>query len=165
MAYHRVSPLYKSLRSSPALLRPSPTQPNRFAHESYGGGGGNPKGETPQEQGSNPSAQKEHPGPPPPTEGQGTGGGPTKATGSGHNTKERSSSSGVENRGRAVDGAQPKILNQNAPVEESEDVKQHNAEYAKRHDRTSQGQADEKVDPKFWSGRFLSILTALNILH
>ena len=54
-------------------------------------------------------------------------------------------------------GAQPKILSQNAPVEESEDVKQHNAEYAKRHDRNAGDHADEKVDPKFWSGRLLAV--------
>lgn len=162
MVYHRVSPLCKSLRLSPTLLRPSPNQQNRFAHESYGGGGGNPKGENPQEQGSNPSAPKEHPGPPPPTEGQGSGGGPTKATESGHNSKEKpSSSSGVKSKESAVGGAQPKILNQNAPTEETEDVKQHNAEYAKRHDRTGGDHADEKVDPKFWSGRCPSILTIL----
>ena len=58
-------------------------------------------------------------------------------------------------------GAQPKILNQSTPTEESEDVKQHNAEYAKRHDRTGGDHADEKVDPKFWSGRFLSTLAIL----
>lgn len=164
MAYHRVSPLYKSVRLSRTLLNPPSIQQNRFAHESYGGGEGNPKGEAPQQQGSNPSAEKEHPGPPPPTEGQGKGGGPTKATESGHNTEENTSSS---SRGRnAVDGAQPKILNQNAPIEESEDVKQHNAEYAKRHDRTNStggDQADQKVDPKFWSGRLQLILTVLPI--
>lgn len=150
MTYLRVSPLYRSVRFSRTLLRPTSIQQYRYAHESYGGGEGNPKGESPQQQGSNPSAEKEHPGPPPPTEGQGTGGGPTKATESGHNTEENSSSGSSSSSSRsgskenAVDGAQPKILSENGPIEESEDVKQHNAEYAKRHDRTGDTGRDQE---------------------
>jgi hypothetical protein len=165
MVQLRVSPFYRSLQNSRTALRSASIQQYRHAHESYGGGEGNPKGENPQQQGSNPSAEKEHPGPPPPAEGQGTGGGPTKATESGHNTPENASSNdhGNKNKGNGVDGAQPKILNQGVPAEESEDVKQHNAEYAKRFDRpdTKAGdQDDQKVDPKYWSGRFQSFPTS-----
>lgn len=146
MAYLRVSPLYRSGRFSRTLLRPTSSQQYRYATGSYGGGEGNPKGESPQQQGSNPSAEKEHPGPPPPTEGQGTGGGPTKATESGHNTEENASSGSSRggSKGSTVDGAQPKILSPGAPTEESEDVKQHNAEYAKRPDRTSDTGRDQE---------------------
>ena len=38
----------------------------RFASGDYGSGEGDPRGERPQEQGPNPSEDKEHPGPPPP---------------------------------------------------------------------------------------------------
>lgn len=163
MTYIRLSPIYQSSQFSRAVLRPVSSQQHRFAHESYGGGQGNPKGETPQKQGSNPSAEKEHPGPSPPIEGQGTGGGPTKAPRAGQKTAEGFSGSSNDdgNKGNSLNGAQPKILNQNAPVEESEDVKRHNADYVKRHDRQGNingDQADQKVDPKYWSGRSQLIL-------
>ena len=157
-----MSPFYRAIPFSRTVLRPTSAQQYRSAHESYGGGEGNPKGEAPQQQGANPSAEKEHPGPPPPTQGQGTGGGPTKATKSGHNTEESSGNSGNDGES-AVKDAQPKILSQDSPVEESEDVKQHNADYAKRHDRPgaiSGEQADQKVDPKYWSGRSQSFSIA-----
>lgn len=128
-----------------------------YAHQSYGGGEGDPKGENPQDQGSNPSADKEHPGPPPPTEGQGSGGGPTKAKEEGHNTSDNSSSQGGGNKGTASSsGAQPKILNEGPPAEQSDDVKQHNKEMANRYDRagTQVGeQQDEKVGKGYWSGK------------
>jgi len=59
----------------------------RFASGDYGSGAGDPKGENPQEQGANPSADKEHPGPPPPKVGQNTGGA-TKAGAEGHNASQ-----------------------------------------------------------------------------
>lgn len=167
MVHLRVSPLYRSIQNSRTALRLTSIQQYRHAHESYGGGEGNPKGENPQQQGSNPSAEKEHPGPPPPAEGQGTSGGPTKATESGHNTQENASSgnNGHKKRGNAIDGAQPKILDQGVPAEESEDVKQHNAEYAKRFDRpdTKADEEEQKVDAKYWSGRFQGILPDLSL--
>lgn len=137
-----------------------------YAHQSYGGGEGDPKGENPQDQGSNPSAEKEHPGPPPPTEGQGSGGGPTKANESGHNTKDNASSHGGGSQGggskgaASSSGAQPKILNEGPPAEQSDEVKQHNREMANRHDRagTQVGkQEDEKVGKGYWSGKMSPI--------
>ena len=125
---------------------------------SYGGGEGDPKGENPQEQGSNPSAELEHPGPPPPSAGQGTGGGPTKAGESGQNTKQNDSSSGGNKDAteqKSVSGSRPKILGENDP-EHSEDVKAHNEDMKKRHDRPQEGvepDAKDNVDPKFWSGK------------
>lgn len=118
---------------------------NRFyAGQSYGGGEGDPKGEKPQEQGSNPSADLEHPGPPPPDVGKGTGGGPTKAGEGGHNTQQNNSSGGSSGGGGKQSGAsqsnggpQPKIHSEGTPAEESAEVKAHNEDMGKRHDRAN----------------------------
>lgn len=138
----------------------SSTQRRLYAHQSYGGGEGDPKGENPQDQGSNPSAEKEHPGPPPPAEGQGSGGGPTKADETGHNTQENSSSGTGSKDGKTKSpnksAAQPKILSEGVPTEQSDEVKQHNKEMANRHDRagTSVGDGEkEKVGKGYWSGK------------
>lgn len=112
------------------------TPQRRLAHGSYGEEEGDPNGEAPQDQGSNPSADKEHPGPPPPAEGRGSSGGPTRATDSGKRTRDNSSSNdnGREER-PPKSGAQPKILNEGLPTELSDEVRQHNEEMAHRHDR------------------------------
>lgn len=163
----RVSALLRSRvaggrQISQARLAFAPIHQRRtYAHEgsSYGGGEGDPKGENPQEQGSNPSAELEHPGPPPPSVGQGTGGGPTKAGEAGHNTKQNDSSSGGDKDAteqKSVSGSRPKILSENDP-EHSEDVKAHNEDMKKRHDRPQEGvepDAKDNVDPKFWSGKY-----------
>ena len=100
MARLRMTPVFRpitSIRSSPrSLLSPLYTQQHRLyaGGSSYGGGEGDPKGENPQDQGSNPSADLEHPGPAPPKVGQGTGGGPTKSGSEGHNTLHNDSSDG-----------------------------------------------------------------------
>ena len=148
------------------------TSQHRFyAQQSYGGGEGDPKGEDPQNQGSNPSADLEHPGPPPPAEGQGTGGGPTKAYEGGHNVGQNRSSgssssssaaekkpSGSEGSGKAAsNGAQPKIYSASPPEEHSEEVKQHNREMDNRHGRAQNkvdGDGDHDVGKGFWSGEF-----------
>ena len=162
----RVSPLFRSLavprhhlpRTPPALS--FTFQCRTYAHEggsSYGGGEGDPKGENPQEQGSNPSADLEHPGPPPPSVGQGTGGGPTKAGESGQNTQANESSGGSNKASpeqKSVSGSRPKILGENDP-NYSEEVKAHNEDMKKRHDRPQEGvehDAKDNVDKSFWSG-------------
>ncbi|KAL8947568.1 MAG: hypothetical protein Q9222_006160 [Ikaeria aurantiellina] len=141
-------------RSSP---RPSSlaTQQHRFyAGQSYGGGQGDPKGENPQEQGANPSADKEHPGPPPPDVGKGTGGGPTKKDGEGHNTQQGSSGGGSEQSGasQSSGGPQPKIHSEKIPTEESDDVKAHNEAMTKRHDRAmaESNNKGDTVEKGFW---------------
>lgn len=121
-----------------------------YAQQSYGGGEGDPKGENPQDQGSNPSADLEHPGPPPPDAGKGTGGGPTKAPGGGHNgnpnessgSSSKSPASGGDGGKSASNGAQPKIYNAKVPEEQSEDVKKHNREMDNRYDH-AQNRIDE----------------------
>ena len=136
-------------------------QSHTYASSSYGGAGGDPKADNPQSQGSNPSADQEHPGPPPPAAGQGTGGGPTKADKDGHNTQQNdSSSSGRSNSGSSVSGvssgAKPKIHSTNSPPEPNEEVRRHNEEHSKRHDRSetrSKDDGGQKVDKGFWSGR------------
>ncbi|KAI4109402.1 MAG: hypothetical protein L6R37_000559 [Teloschistes peruensis] len=132
-------------------------QQRSYAGQDYGGGQGDPKGETPQKQGSNPSADKEHPGPPPPDVGKGTGGGPTKAHEGGHNTQQNESSSGGSKQSGAkqsTSGPQPKIHAENTPAEENDDVKAHNEDMAKRHDRAN-AEVDSKgetVEKGFWKG-------------
>ena len=144
----RIAPTaYQSLRS-----RPNSTQ-------GYGDGQGDPKAETPQQQGSNPSADLEHPGPPPVKEGQGSGSGPTKGSSEGHNSSPSSSSSSSSG-GSATrsSGAQPKIHDErDGPASNGSkqaEVDQHNRDFENRHGRAQSetGSGDEKVDKSFWSG-------------
>lgn len=80
---------------------------------------------------------------------QGTGGDKSKADDPSHNTQQNSSGSS-----KGSNDAQPKILNEGIPAVESEEVKQHNEDMAKRHDRAETHADDEsiKVDKKYWSG-------------
>ncbi|KAL9133747.1 MAG: hypothetical protein Q9175_005076 [Cornicularia normoerica] len=169
MARPRLTPVFRpmtTIRCSPrSLLAPAYAQQHRLyaGGSSYGGGEGDPKGENPSDQGSNPSADLEHPGPPPPSVGQGTGGGPTKGGAQGHNTQQNESSSSggqasTSGSGGASggDGPQPKIHKHNAPEEHthSDEVRAHNEDMAKRHDRPNEKSADkeDKVDKGYWSG-------------
>ncbi|OCK78586.1 hypothetical protein K432DRAFT_383772 [Lepidopterella palustris CBS 459.81] len=159
-----------SLRSSflHPFLRPSPrtslqATSQRFASGDYGSGEGNSTGENSQKQGSNPSADKEHPGPPSPKAGQGTGAGPTKGLSDGNNTRNSKQSSSPASSGgskKGIKGAQPKILHANPPTgeDESESVRQHNKEMEgraeKAHERVSNMDAEkDKVPAGFWSGQ------------
>ncbi|MCJ1389175.1 hypothetical protein MMC18_002030 [Xylographa bjoerkii] len=166
MAFLKSSPRLRSLLVQPSriyLPRSITTQQHRlYAQQSYGGGEGDPKGETPQQQGSNRvSADKEHPGPPPPDVGKGTGGGPTKAGSDGNDAQQHGgagSSSGAGSSGStpSKSGASPKIHSENIPAEESAEVKKHNEELEKRHDRASNKVDDDgrdNVNKKFWSGK------------
>ncbi len=172
MAPLRLTSVFRPITSIPSpsrsLLSPAFTQQHRlYAGSSYGGGEGDPKGENPSDQGSNPSADLEHPGPPPPSVGQGTGGGPTKKGAEGHNTQENSSSGGQASTsgsggasGGEADKPQPKILSSDAPEEHthSDEVRAHNEDMAKRHDRPnekSEGE-DDAVDKGFWKGKFVA---------
>ncbi|KAK4697182.1 hypothetical protein P7C71_g853, partial [Lecanoromycetidae sp. Uapishka_2] len=164
MAALRVYPVFRSIRTIQptrslfrATLPSAYAQQHRFyAGSSYGGGDGDPKGESPQDQGSNPSAHLEHPGPPPPDVGKGTGGGPTKAGGEGHNTQQNQSS-GSQASSSGGGGAQPKIHKHDAPGEQdhSDDVKAHNKDMDQRHDRATEKSPDkdDKVDKGFWAGQ------------
>lgn len=149
--------------SSPArcLITSKLSSHSRPYASSYGDGEGDPKGEDPQNQGSNPSAELEHPGPPPPAEGQGTGGGPTKAGKDGHNTQQNDSSGGrsggksdAGSKGSS-NGAQPKIHNETPPAEPSEDVKKHNEDFDNRYGAQNKSDHNEKdkVGKGFWSGK------------
>ena len=166
MAFLKSSATLRNLlvkRSRAHVPRSIAPQQNRFyAHQSYGGGEGDPKGETPQQQGANPvSADKEHPGPPPPDVGKGTGGGPTKAGSDGNNAQQHGgagsgSGNGSSGSTQSKSGASPKIHSENMPAEESADVKKHNEELENRHDRASNKVDDEgkdNVSKKFWSGK------------
>lgn len=163
-----ISRTITTIRSSPrSLTSPAYAQQHRLyaGGSSYGGGEGDPKGENPSDQGSNPSADLEHPGPPPPSAGSGTGGGPTKSGKEGHNTQQNDASNGggqtstSESGGASGgegDGPQPKIHKQNAPEEHthSDEVRAHNADMEKRHDRPNEKSAEkeDKVDKGYWSG-------------
>ena len=164
----RLTPVFRpitSTRSSPrSLLLPAYAQQHRLyaGGSSYGGGEGDPKGENPSEQGPNPSAHLEHPGPPPPAVGQGTGGGPTKKGAGGHNTPENSSEGQASTSGSGGSsggeggGPQPKIHKHDSPAEHthSDEVRAHNEDMKKRHDRPNEKSTDDdKVDKGFWMGK------------
>lgn len=136
-----ISIVHPLLRFSPQAYSASLRKGRFYASQSYGSGEGDPKGENPQEQGANPSESQEHPGPPSPNTAE--GGQKTKQT-----SPSKSSSSSSENSG----GPQPKIFNEKVPTEESEDVKKHNEDLSKRHDRPN-AEVDvkgETVEKGFW---------------
>ena len=162
MAFRTSSSAIRYLTANAFKLRirhSESTQQNRFyAQQSYGGGEGDPKGENPQQQGSNPSADLEHPGPPPPDVGKGTGGGPTKAGDKEQSTKQHGASGGTGTSGskQSSSGAQPKIHSTSAPTEGSEGVKKHNEEFEQRKHGKATNEVDDKgkdnVGKGFWSG-------------
>lgn len=128
-----------------------------YAHQSYGGGEGNPKGENPQDQGPSQSSSLEHPGPSPPPAGRGTGGGPTKGEDHEQSVAGKKGSKEPE-RPATSHGAKPAIHSEGTPAEESEEVKQHNKELENRHDRASNKVAmndKDKVEKGFWSGELI----------
>ena len=154
---HR-APLANRSASSPVtspLPRFISVSQRRLASQDYGSGSGSPEGENPQAQPSSTiTSDKEHPGPAPPDVGKGTGGGPTKKDEGGHGPPHSgpSGKKGKEDLG----GAQPKILSEGSgPKEESEEVRRHNEDMTKRHDRPREGvddQGNDYVDKGFWSG-------------
>jgi len=122
----------------------------------YGSGSGDPKGENPQDQGANPSADLEHPGPPPPKEGEGSGAGPTK----GGKESSNSGSASKQSKGtQNTDNPQPKISNPNPPSEgESAEVREHNKQMDQRAETasnkaSSKEQEKDKVGKDFWKGK------------
>jgi hypothetical protein len=141
----------------------------------YGSGDGNPAGEHPQQQGKRGREDLEHPGPAPPKVGQGNKTSPNSdsfnSSSSGNSTSSDSSKSSSQDASSSsssdavatdkdvknVKGAQPKILNESSPKEESEEVKQHNAEMEQRaekaHGQVSKEDAQkDNVAKGFWSG-------------
>ena len=136
-----------------------------YASQSYGGGEGDPRGESPQKQGSSPAtSDAEHPGPSPPDVGKGTGGGPTKKGSSGHGGKDTMGSSREGSKQTSGGGplseaaAQPKIHKHETPHPDThtEDVRAHNAEVAKRRDKPHEGSSNDgdRVDGDYWKGEF-----------
>lgn len=125
-----------AFRSTVSTRAAFTTTPRTLATSDYGSGSGDPKGENPQSQGANPSADKEHPGPPPPAAGKGSGSGPTKGGDKdAHQGKSPNSSEGKKgtsggDQASSGNGAQPKILAESPPKEseQSQEVKEHNQE-------------------------------------
>jgi len=134
--------------------------PRVQATSDYGSGKGDPKGENPQDQGANPSADLEHPGPPPPKEGEGSGAGPTKG---GKETSNSGSSSKQSKGTQNADKPQPKISNPNPPSEgESAEVREHNKQMDQRAETasnkaSSKEQEKDKVGKDFWKGKCSSV--------
>jgi hypothetical protein len=144
-----------------------------LATSDYGSGKGDPRGEKPQEQGANPSADLEHPGPPPPKEGQGSGAGPTKGgvdSSNSGNASEQSKKGKQQPQQQQQDqqkssaqksGApQPKIHNPSGPPSkesESEEVREHNRQMDQRTETASNQASNEdakqdQVPKEFWRG-------------
>ncbi len=162
------------LRSTarPAAVRPAFfARPQvRFATQDYGSGEGNPAGEKPQQQGQNPSEGIEHPGPPPPKVARGQSssspnddsGKPSSSSSQPKSGQQSQSNDGASKTsagdGKSVNGAQPKILNENPPATDSEEVKQHNREMDQRAEKAYEQVSNEdtekdKVPKSFWSGK------------
>ncbi|KAF8858076.1 hypothetical protein BDZ45DRAFT_743702 [Acephala macrosclerotiorum] len=164
----------------PIAARYLSSTPLRFA-QGYGDGESDPKGETPQHQGSSNQTKHnaEHLGLALPAEGQGTGAGPTKG-GSGKTQEEASAQSGgsrskdaketgssptggslggSEGKNSSPDsknGASPKVHDQSEPGKDNSsdrqaEVEKHNRDFEQGHDR-AQAAAEDRVDKKFWKG-------------
>ncbi|MCJ1441342.1 MAG: hypothetical protein MMC23_001828 [Stictis urceolatum] len=138
----RVSRLAFTRTARSSVLPTSVSQyPHCYAHSSYGGGEGNPKGEAPQKQGPSQSEHLEHPGPPPPSTGSGNKNTNTSSNDSKGSNQGPSGEEDSEHRGPKK-GASPKILDTAPPTNPSEDVEKHNREFENRHDRTT-----NKINP------------------
>lgn len=145
------------------------------ATSDYGSGKGDPRGENPQEQGANPSADLEHPGPPPPKQGEGSGAGPTKGGKQSSNSGQASEQSKKgeqtqqpqqqqsqqkSDQSTNTKGPQPKIHNPDGPPSkesESQEVKEHNRQMDQRTETASNQASNEevskdKVPKEFWKG-------------
>lgn len=126
------SPALRSVRAAPASI--SRIQA-RFATQDYGSGKGDPAGEKPQEQGTNPKSHLEHPGPEAPKVGGG-GGKPSSPQTEKSSSGEKSSGQGKAEGSKEGKGKpQPKILNESPPEKESESTRKHNEEMDQRHNR------------------------------
>lgn len=163
------------------ISRPLSFTPARFA-QGYGDGKGNLKVENPQEQGSS-NARKhdaEHPGPTLPVEGHGSGAGPTNGP-SGKSAEESLAKSGesgskdAKETGSSLtggsvgqsggkehdpkDGAAPKIQGRKEigggnTQEKQVEVEKHNRDIEQGHDRALKPPSEDKVDKKFFKGKF-----------
>ncbi|KAF2799558.1 hypothetical protein K505DRAFT_321045 [Melanomma pulvis-pyrius CBS 109.77] len=125
------SPALRSVRAAPASA--SRIQA-RFATQDYGSGKGDPAGEKPQEQGTNPKSHLEHPGPEAPKVGGGGGGG-SGGKSSSSQTEKSSGQGKAEGSNEGKGKPQPKILNESPPEKESESTRKHNEEMDQRHNR------------------------------
>ncbi|KAJ4305442.1 hypothetical protein N0V90_000973 [Kalmusia sp. IMI 367209] len=167
MSFLRSSVVARSAAFRPAFsVAPRAQFQLRRATQDYGSGDGNPAGEKPQQQGKNERGDLEHPGPPPPKVAQGhksssdsTSQSSSSGSGSGEASKKSSEGKGGSGSGsgKSVKGAQPKILSDNPPAADSEDVKQHNREMDQRaekaHEQVSNEDAkNDKVPKGFWKG-------------
>ena len=159
MPFLRTSTVFSSLTGraaasslrQPFAIRSLSSTPSRCA-QGYGDGEGDPKGENPQQQGASNRTKHnaEHPGPASPAESKGS------------STKSPEEASAQSGGSRSKDAeekrASPKVSDKNVPGKENTEAKQaeveqHNKEFYERHDRAPKAAAD-KVDKKFWSGRF-----------
>lgn len=137
-----------ALRAAPRATRTLSSTPRRLAQQDYGSTDSSPKAAKEQPS-SSATREKEHPGAAAPDVGQ-------KGSSSASSSSSTSSSGGSKDS-HAVKGARPKILDENPPAEESEDVKQHNREMDNRAERadtriSNEDAEKDKVPPGFWSG-------------
>ncbi|ORX97237.1 hypothetical protein BCR34DRAFT_524424 [Clohesyomyces aquaticus] len=168
MSFLRSSTMLRSAAFRPVLsTAPRARIQMRFASSDYGSGSGDPKGETPQEQGkSNATEDLEHPGPKAPNVGQdqpasgeqssySQSSSDNSKSGGGENSNSSAEKSKSSGDGKSVKGSKPKILNESPPAEPSEDVKQHNREMDNRADKAHEkipNEGGDKVAPSYWKG-------------
>ncbi|OQO07800.1 hypothetical protein B0A48_06591 [Cryoendolithus antarcticus] len=158
----RSTPALRTLHRTTLQRATFSTTPRSLAGSDYGSGGGDPKGNDPQNQGANPSADLEHPGPPPPAAGKGSGGGPTK----GGDAESHQSGSGKsvgesDKSGSGKGEPKPRLAASGPPpeAEQSEDVKRHNREVDQRSGKSHQSESGsqiekDKVSSKKFNGDF-----------
>ncbi|OQO10400.1 hypothetical protein B0A48_03696 [Cryoendolithus antarcticus] len=153
--FTRSTPTLRTLNRTTLQRVTFSTTPRTLAGSDYGSGGGDPKGNDPQNQGANPSADLEHPGPPPPAAGKGSGGGPTKGgdaeshqSGSGKSVGEGDKSGDSGKSGSGKGEPKPKLAASGPPpeAEQSEDVKRHNREVDQRAGKSHQSESGSQTE-------------------
>ncbi|KAK8158427.1 hypothetical protein BC567DRAFT_33563 [Phyllosticta citribraziliensis] len=151
----RATKLRRALRAAPRATMA--TTPRRLANQDYGSTDSSPKAAKEQPS-SSATRSKEHPGAPAPDVGQNKESSTSSSKADQKQQGESNDTTTSNNKDKAVKGARPKILDENAPAEINEDVKQHNREMEQRHDRADTKLANDdvekdKVPPGFWSGQ------------
>nr|OQO17083.1 hypothetical protein B0A51_13381 [Rachicladosporium sp. CCFEE 5018] len=130
----RSTPALRTLHRTILQRATFSTTPRSLAGSDYGSGGGDPKGNDPQNQGANPSADLEHPVVHHPQQ--------LARSGSGKSVGESDKS------GSGKGEPKPKLAASGPPpeAEQSEDVKRHNREVDQRSGKSHQSESGSQIE-------------------